>query len=55
MADLMETLRADPISHSVIEFNGVHHFDPWILMQSVRAAVRIAFRRVVECARVNCA
>ena len=35
----METLRADPISHSVIEFNGVNHFDPWILMQSVRAAV----------------
>ena len=39
MADLMETLRADPISHSVIEFNGVNHFDPWILMQSVCAAV----------------
>ena len=40
MADLMKTLRADPTSHSVIEFNDVNHFDPWILlMQSVRAAV----------------
>ena len=39
MADLMKTLRADPTSHSVIEFNDVNHFDPWILMQSVCAAV----------------
>ena len=35
MVDLMKALRADPTSHSVIEFNDVNHFDPWILMQSV--------------------
>ena len=28
MADLMKALRADPTSHSVIEFNDVNHFDP---------------------------
>ena len=39
MVDLMKALRADPTSHSVIEFNDVNHFDPWILMQSVCAAV----------------
>ena len=39
MVDLMKALRADPTSHSVIEFNNVNHFDPWILMQSVRCRV----------------
>jgi len=38
VADLIETLRANPTSHSVLEFNGSNHFDPWILKRSLRAA-----------------
>ena len=38
IADLIETLRANPTSHSVLEFNGTNHFDPWILKRSLRAA-----------------
>ena len=38
VADLIETLRANPISCSVLEFNGSNHFDPWILKPSLRAA-----------------
>ena len=38
VAELIETLRTNPISHSVLEFNGYNHFDPWILKRSLRAA-----------------
>ena len=38
IAELIETLRANPTSHSVVEFNGSNHFDPWILKHSLRAA-----------------
>ena len=37
-ADLIETLCTNPISHSVLEFNGYNHFDPWLLKPSLRAA-----------------
>ena len=39
-ADLIETLRTNPISCSVIEFNGSNHFDPWLLKQSLRTAAQ---------------
>ena len=29
-ADLIAKLRVNPISTSVIEFNGSNHFDPWL-------------------------
>ena len=41
-ADLIETLRANPISCSVIEWNGSNHFDPWLLKPSLRAAAEAA-------------
>ena len=41
-ADLIETLRANPISCSVIEWNGSNHFDPWLLKPSLRTAAEAA-------------
>ena len=47
-ADLVETLRTNPISCSVIEFNGSNHFDPWLLKPSLRAAAEAAAEAVSE-------
>ena len=48
VADLIETLRAKPTSHSVLEFNGTNHFDPWILKRSLRAAAEVEMEVEVE-------
>jgi hypothetical protein len=49
-ADLVETLRTNPISCSVVEFNGSNHFDPWLLKASLRAAAEAAAEAVAEAA-----
>ena len=35
IADLVKQLRDDPNSCSVIEFDGVKHFDPWLVVKAV--------------------
>ena len=40
VADLIETLRANPASHSVLEYNGSDHFTPWILQRSAKLKLR---------------
>ena len=42
IAELLETLRINPTSCSVVEFNGSNHFDPWTINASLRAVVETA-------------
>ena len=40
--ELLARLHAHPTSHSIIEFNGKNHFDPWVLRRQVRAQAMAA-------------
>lgn len=50
LADLVEQLRAEPKSCSVIEFDGINHFDPWLVVKEVatKEAGAVAMKEVEE-------
>jgi hypothetical protein len=42
IATLIENLRANPVAFSVVEYNGVSHYNPWLLKPSLRKSANAA-------------